>query len=95
MWRRPVCLVHTSVIAGESRAPSSSLRAPGSSLRAPASSLRFSSRILSVGEPPKRGDVVVDLCGALVLPGLINAHDHLELNHFGRLKFRASYENAG
>ena len=78
MWRRPVCLVNTSVVAGEPRA----------------SSLRFSSRILSVGEAPKRGDVVFDVCGALVLPGLINAHDHLELNHFGRLKFRASYENA-
>jgi hypothetical protein len=29
-----------------------------------------------------------------VLPGLINAHDHLELNHYGRLKCRDRYENA-
>jgi cytosine/adenosine deaminase-related metal-dependent hydrolase len=37
---------------------------------------------------------VVDVEGAFVLPGLVNAHDHLELNHFGRLKFRDSYDNA-
>ena len=29
-----------------------------------------------------------------MLPGLINAHDHLELNHYGRLKVRDRYENA-
>ncbi len=58
------------------------------------SSLRFSSRILGIGVGPERSDVVVDVDGAFVLPGLINAHDHLELNHFGRLKFRDSYENA-
>lgn len=59
-----------------------------------ASSLRFSSRILGVGVPPERSDAVIDVDGAFVLPGLVNAHDHLELNHFGRLKFRDSYENA-
>jgi cytosine/adenosine deaminase-related metal-dependent hydrolase len=32
--------------------------------------------------------------GAFVLPGLINAHDHLELNHYGPLKRRDRYENA-
>ena len=37
---------------------------------------------------------VVDLDGAFVLPGLINAHDHLELNHFGSLKPRDRYRNA-
>ena len=36
----------------------------------------------------------MDVEGAFVLPGLLNAHDHLELNHFGRVKFRDSYENA-
>jgi cytosine/adenosine deaminase-related metal-dependent hydrolase len=59
-----------------------------------ASSIRFSSRVLGIDAPPERSDVVVDLDGAFVLPGLVNAHDHLELNHFGRLKFRESYENA-
>ena len=29
-----------------------------------------------------------------MLPGLINAHDHLELNHYGPLKRRDRYENA-
>jgi cytosine/adenosine deaminase-related metal-dependent hydrolase len=58
------------------------------------SSVRFAARILSVDEAPRRGDAVVDLEGAFLLPGLINAHDHLELNHYGRLKFRERYGNA-
>ena len=57
-------------------------------------SVRFTSRILSIGERPRRGDAVVDLRGGVVLPGLVNAHDHLELNHYGRLKSRDRYENA-
>jgi cytosine/adenosine deaminase-related metal-dependent hydrolase len=59
-----------------------------------ASSIRFASRVLSLDDSPGRSDVVVDVDGAFVLPGLVNAHDHLELNHYGRLKFRDSYENA-
>src|ERR1700745_1033231 len=57
-------------------------------------SVRFASRILAINDPPRRGDVIVDLGGAYVLPGLINAHDHLELNHYGRLKFHDRYTNA-
>jgi cytosine/adenosine deaminase-related metal-dependent hydrolase len=57
-------------------------------------SIRFTSRIDAIGEAPRRGDTVVDLEGAFVLPGLINAHDHLELNHYGRLTFRDRYQNA-
>jgi cytosine/adenosine deaminase-related metal-dependent hydrolase len=58
-----------------------------------AASLRFNSRILAIDERPKPSDVVVDLDGAFVLPGLVNAHDHLELNHYGPLKRRHRYEN--
>jgi len=56
-------------------------------------SLRFTTRILAINEAPHPGDTVVDVHGAWILPGLINAHDHLELNHYGRLKFRPVYGN--
>ena len=56
-----------------------------------ADAVRFTARILGIGERPRPGDVVVDAGGAWVLPGLVNAHDHLELNHYGRLKFRDRY----
>ena len=38
--------------------------------------------------------VTVDLGGYTIFPGLINAHDHLELNHYPRTKFRDCYDNA-
>jgi cytosine/adenosine deaminase-related metal-dependent hydrolase len=50
-------------------------------------------RIASVGENPEPGDLVVDLQGDRLLPGLINAHDHLQLNGFKRLKYRDHHRN--
>lgn len=38
--------------------------------------------------------LVLDVHGLMVFPGFINAHDHLELNHFLRTKFRERYDNA-
>ena len=43
---------------------------------------------------PAKNSQVVDLDGYLIIPGLINAHDHLELNHYPRTKFRDVYNNA-
>jgi cytosine/adenosine deaminase-related metal-dependent hydrolase len=58
-------------------------------------SIRVKGRVIDrLGRPPQRRDTVVDLDGACVFPGLINAHDHLELNSFPRLKWRERYANA-
>lgn len=77
-WTRAVSFVNGRVLATDGEA----------------SSIRISSRVLSLGDAPSRGDTVVDLEGAFVLPGLVNAHDHLELNHYGALQMRPRYENA-
>jgi cytosine/adenosine deaminase-related metal-dependent hydrolase len=77
-WRRPVTLVNARVAVGDREA----------------SSIRFGSRVLGLDSRPRRRDIVVDLDGAFVLPGLINAHDHLELNHYGPLRPRDRYANA-
>jgi cytosine/adenosine deaminase-related metal-dependent hydrolase len=59
-----------------------------------ASALRIlESRVTAVGANPEPGDLVIDLQGDRLLPGLINAHDHLQLNNFGRLKYRRRYAN--
>ncbi len=50
-------------------------------------------RIDRLGGSASRGDDVIDLDEAVVFPGLINAHDHLELNSFPRLKWRDRYSN--
>lgn len=51
-------------------------------------------RIDGIDVAPDRRDTVIDLDGAFVFPGLINAHDHLELNSQPRLKWRDRYSNA-
>jgi cytosine/adenosine deaminase-related metal-dependent hydrolase len=56
--------------------------------------LRFHGSRILPGTAVERGDHVVDLRGDRVLPGLINAHDHLHRNHYPRLRFRARYDNA-
>lgn len=59
------------------------------------SSLRLEgARIAALGAPPQPGDAQLDLQGERVLPGLINAHDHLQLNNFPRLQYRGRYANA-
>jgi cytosine/adenosine deaminase-related metal-dependent hydrolase len=45
-------------------------------------------RIADLDARPAPGDLVVDAAGDCILPGLINAHDHLQLNNFPRLKYR-------
>ena len=45
-------------------------------------------------EGRKKASTAIDLKGAIVLPGLINAHDHLAINHFPRTSFRPIYPNA-
>jgi imidazolonepropionase-like amidohydrolase len=76
-WRQPVTLLNARV----------------TSPAGVASSIRFTDRVLALGDPPGRGDAVIDVAGAFVLPGLINAHEHLELNHFGPLRLRDRYDN--
>jgi len=46
-----------------------------------------------VAENPNHA-MTIDLAGCTLCPGLINAHDHLELNHYPRTKFREVYDNA-
>jgi len=52
-------------------------------------------RIVGIGCPAQPGDVVVDLEGDRLLPGLINAHDHLQLNSFSTPDYGRHYGNAG
>lgn len=51
------------------------------------------SRIADVDVPPSGADIVVDLQGDHLLPGLINAHDHLQLNNLPALESRTVYQH--
>jgi hypothetical protein len=48
-------------------------------------------RIVALGSRPSRADQVIDLQGDRLLPGLINAHDHLQLNSLPCLKADRKY----
>jgi cytosine/adenosine deaminase-related metal-dependent hydrolase len=52
-------------------------------------------RIAGLGCSARAGDRVVDLEGDRLLPGLINAHDHLQLNSFTTPDYGRRYGNAG
>lgn len=80
IWRRPsIAFVNARVVLPDGDLAASITVSAG--------------RIARIGAAPRRRDVVVDLDGAFVFPGLVNAHDHLELNSFGRLRWRARHDN--
>lgn len=79
-WSTPLTFVNAQVVTSEGRL---------------ARTLRIKrGRIDGVDVAPDKGDEVVDLERSFVLPGLINAHDHLELNSQPRLKWKEKYGNA-
>jgi cytosine/adenosine deaminase-related metal-dependent hydrolase len=49
--------------------------------------------IRALAATPHPTDTVVDLRGDRLLPGLINAHDHLQLNNFPQLRYRDVHKN--
>lgn len=79
-WTTPITFVNARVLGADGRL-SRTIRVKGE-------------RIDGVGVAPDKSDVVLDLDGSFVLPGLINAHEHLELNSQPRLKWREHYDNA-
>ena len=50
-------------------------------------------RIAALGADPHPDDSIVDLKGDRVFPGLINAHDHLQLNNLPLPEFSRHYRN--
>jgi cytosine/adenosine deaminase-related metal-dependent hydrolase len=55
--------------------------------------LRIRDGRLIAGAPQAR-DLIIDLRGDRVLPGLVNAHDHLQWNSFPPLNYPSPYTNA-
>ena len=79
-WSRPMTFVNARVLTPEGRL---------------ARTIRINGRrVDGIDVAPGKRDVIVDLENSYVLPGLINAHDHLELNSQPRLKWRDRYDNA-
>jgi cytosine/adenosine deaminase-related metal-dependent hydrolase len=79
-WSTPITFVHARVLGARGQL-ARTIRIAGG-------------RVDGLDVAPDRRDVVIDLDDSFVLPGLINAHDHLELNSQPRLKWRERYENA-
>ena len=79
-WNRPITFVNAQVLTPAGRL---------------ARTVRIKRGLIDgVDVAPDKGDEVIDLEKSFVLPGLINAHDHLELNSQPRLKWRDRYANA-
>lgn len=80
MIRKPLYL-HNVTVLGAEGSLGTSLRISGK-------------RITAIDSPPGKNDYPIDCLGGLLIPGLINAHDHLELNTFKRLKYRDRYTHS-
>jgi cytosine/adenosine deaminase-related metal-dependent hydrolase len=80
LWSTPLTFVNAKVV-GDGGRLARTIRIKGH-------------RVDGVDVAPDKGDAVVDLEDSFVFPGLINAHDHLELNSQPRLKWRERYDNA-
>jgi cytosine/adenosine deaminase-related metal-dependent hydrolase len=79
-WPTPLTFVNARVLLPEGRL-ARTIRVKGD-------------RIDGIDVAPDKRDAIVDVEDSFVLPGLINAHDHLELNSQPRLKWRDRYDNA-
>lgn len=79
-WSRPVTFVNAQVLTADGHL---------------ARTLRVKrGRVDGLDVAPDKGDEVIDVENSFVLPGLVNAHEHLELNSQPRLKWRDRYANA-